>query len=79
MRPVCHCKVLFCSGSASYAAQVASAEGWQSYQASFQSCLTHFCSPGIVSAAVHFFGLPGPLLCFATCSPDVIAAASLQP
>ncbi len=71
-------KVLSYLGSAGCAAQVAGAEGWQSHQASFQSCLTHFCSPGKVSAAVQALGMPGPLLCIATCFPAAIAAA-LQP
>ena len=64
-------------GNAGCAAQVAGAEGWQSHQASFQSCLTHFCSPGKVSAAVQAFAMTGPLLCIAACFPAVIAAASL--
>ncbi len=70
-------KDLSCLGSAGCAAQAAGAEGWQSHQASFQSCLTHFCSPGKVFAAVQAFGMPGPLLCIATCFPAAIAAASL--
>ncbi len=63
-------KVLSCLGSAGCAAQVAGAEGWQSHQASFQSCLTHFCSPGKVFAAC----MTGLLLCTATCFPAAIAA-----
>ena len=81
--PVCVCRVLFCSDSPGCAAQAAGAEGWQSHQASFQSCLTHFCSPGTVSAAVQAFGLPRPLyalrlnpmLCDCCCNITALTAA----